>query len=97
MNIGIVTARLLFDPARFYSFGNYITEAQINFLHVKSYLAKGIILADGKIGKDIMDFYGQGDYVLIEGECIAVDDSCQNASLVIYATDVQPAHLIIKE
>lgn len=97
MNIGIITARLLFDPERFYSSGNYITEAQINFLHIKSYLAKAVMLADSKIGEDVMEFYGQGDYILIEGECIAVEDAYQNTSLVIYATDVQPAHLIIKE
>jgi hypothetical protein len=97
MNIGIITARLVFDPARFYSFGGYITEAQINFLHVKNYLAKAVMLADSKIGEDIMKFYGQGDYILIEGEYIAVENGYQNTSLVIYATDVQPAHLIIKE
>lgn len=97
MNIGIITARLVFDPARFYSFGNHITEAQISFLHPKNYLAKAVMLADSKIGEDVMEFYGQGDYILVEGECIAVDNGHQNASLVIYATDVQPAHLIIKE
>ena len=97
MNISIITARLLADPERFYSFGNYITEVKVSFLHVKNYLAHAIILADNKTGQEIMEFYSQGDYVLIEGECITVEDKYQNSFPIIYAADVQPARLIIEE
>lgn len=97
MNIGIITARLIHDPVRFASFGNYFTEAQVSFLHVKNYFAKAIVLADSKTGESIYKFYCQGDYVLIEGECIAIETKHKAMRLVIYATDIQPAHLIIEE
>lgn len=97
MNIGLVTARLVCDPIRFSSFGHYFTEIRINFLHVKNYFGKAIVLADNRAGEDLSEFYCQGDYILVEGECISVEELGQNSYLVIYATDVQPAHLIIKE
>lgn len=97
MNIGVITARLLFDPSRFYNFGSYITEAQISFVHFKNYVAKAILLADSKVGESMVECYSQGDYILVEGECIVTEDSSQNTSLVIYATNVQPAHLIMQE
>ncbi len=97
MNIGLITARLTCDPIRFSSFGCYFTEVEVNFLHVKNYFASATIVADSKIGKNISEFYCQGDYILIEGECMLVENEKQNTYLAIYATDVQPAHLIIKE
>lgn len=97
MNICLITARLTCDPIRFFSLGHYFTEIQVNFLHTKNYFAEAIILADGKVGENISEFYCQGDYVLIEGESVAVEDHHQNTCLAIYATDVQPAHLIIEE
>lgn len=97
MNIALITARLVHDPIRFFSSGNYFTEVQINFLHAKNYFANAIIIADSKIGDNISEFYCQGDYILIEGECIVVEAQNQNALLAIYATDVQPAHLIMQE
>lgn len=97
MNICVITARLTCEPARFLSFGQYFTEVQVNFLHSKSYFARAIVLADNKTGENISKFYCQGDYVLVEGECVVAEDSYQNNWLAVYATDVQPAHLIIEE
>lgn len=97
MNIGIITARLVCDPTRFYSFGHYFTEVQVHFLQVRSNFAKAIVLADSQIGENISKLYCQNDYIIIEGEAIAIEDSALGASLVIYAKDIQPARLIMEE
>ena len=96
MNIGLVTARITQNPVRFSNFDYYLTEIRLNFLHTKSYFAEAIALVDGKTSKSIVEFYSKGDYVLIEGECLIIQDKRQNLSLVIYVTDVQPARLIIQ-
>ncbi len=97
MDIGIITARLACDPTRFCSFGHYFTEVQVHFLQVRNNFAKALVVADNQIGENISKFYCQNDYIIIEGEAIVVENSSYNASLVIYATDVQPAHLIMEE
>lgn len=97
MNIGIITARLAGDPARFCSFGHYFTEAEVYFLQVRNDFGKALVLADGQIGENISKFYCKNDYIIIEGEAIVIENSSYNTSLVIYAADVQPAHLIMEE
>ena len=97
MNIGWITARMVQNPIRFSNYSYYITEIQVHFVHTKNYFASAIALADGKIGKNIFEFYCKGDYILIEGEYLSIEDHNKNASLIIYIIDVQPAHLIIKE
>lgn len=97
MNIAFITARLLNNPVKFSSSSYYFTEIQVSFLHTKNYFANAIVLASSKTGKNISEFYCRGDYILIEGECIVVENTKKNTFLVIHATDVQPAHLIIKE
>ena len=97
MNIGLITARLNHDPFQFSSFGRYFTEVQVGFLHAKSYFATAVILGEGKIANNISEFYCKGDYILVEGECIVIENSSWRIHLIIYANDIQPAHLIIKE
>lgn len=96
MNIGLITARIIEEPVRFSNFNNYLTEVQINFPHMKNYVASAIALADGEVGKSIEKFYCKGDYILIEGESLIIKNKQKNDVLVIYIIDVQPAHLIIK-
>lgn len=97
MNIGIITARLAYDPIRFCSFGHYFTEVQVHFVQIKSNFAKAIVLADSQISENISKFYCQNDYILIEGEAMVIEHDGHSVSLVIYATDVQPAYLIMEE
>ena len=97
MNTGIITARLACDPARFFSFGHYIVEVQVHFLQVRSNFAKATVLADSQVGENMSKLYCQNDYIIIEGEAIAIESNSPSTSLVIYATDVQPARLIIEE
>jgi len=96
MNISLITARIVKEPLRFSNFNHYFTEIQINFPHMKNYVASAIALADGEVGKSIEKFYCKGDYILIEGESLVIKDKSKNDSLIIYIIDVQPAHLIIK-
>ena len=93
MNIGLVTARIMAEPIRYYNFNYYYTEIPINFLHNKNYLANAIALADGEIGQSLFDIYRQGDYIMLEGHYCAVETIQQNTSLVIYITEVSPASL----
>lgn len=97
MNISLITAKIIKNPIRFSNFNNYFTELHLNFLHMRNYFANAIALADGKVGKSIFDIYRQGDYIIIEGECIVIEDIKKNTSLVIYILDVHPASLIMKE
>ena len=97
MNIGLITARINQNPIRFSNFNYYFTEIQINFLHMKDYCANAIALAEGELSQTIMDFYYKGDYVLIEGEYIVLEDKKQNGCLVMYITDIHPVDLIIQE
>ena len=95
MNIGLVTARVIKEPIRFSNFNYYFTELRIIFLQTRDYFAHAVALADGEIGKSIFEIYRKGDYLLIEGECLSLEDSEQNSKLVIYITEVNPAHLIM--
>lgn len=97
MNNGLITAHIVKHPIRFSNFNYYITEIQVNFLHMKDYFANAVALAEGKIGKDIIEFYCKGDYILIEGEFLVIEDQKDSTRLVIYVTDVQPVYLIIQE
>lgn len=97
MNISLITARIIKNPIRFSNFNHYFTELHLNFLHMRNYFAHAIALADGQVGKSIFDIYRQGDYVIIEGECLVIEDIRKNASIVIYILDVHPAHLIMKK
>ncbi len=96
MNIGLITARIIEEPIRFSNFNHYFTEIQINFPHMKNYVAIATALADGEVAKSIEKFYCKGDYILIEGESLIIKNKEKNDSLIIYIIDVQPAHLIIK-
>lgn len=95
MNIGLVTARITKKPVRFSNFNSYFTEIHIIFLHMRNYFAHAIALADGEIGKSIFDIYRKGDYILIEGEYLSLKDIKNRKFLVIYITEVNPAHLIM--
>lgn len=97
MNIGFITARILCPPIRFFSRSHFVTEIEIGFPQAKKYCAKAIALADGKTGKSLFELYRKGDYILIEGEHLAIEDKQQGLRLVVYAFSIQPAHLIIKE
>lgn len=97
MNISLITARIIKSPIRFSNFNHYFTELHINFLHMRNYFAHAIALADGQVGKSIFDIYRQGDYVIIEGECLVVEDIKKNANIIIYIIDVHPAYLIMKK
>jgi len=96
MNIGLITARIIEEPVRFSNFNYYFTEIKIHFPHMKNYVASAIALAEGEVGKSIHKFYCKGDYILIEGESIIIQNKEKNDSLIIYIVDVQPAHLIIQ-
>lgn len=95
MNFGIITARIVKQPIRFSSFDKYYTEIYIIFLHSRNYFAHAIALADGEIGQTIYNIYRQGDYLLIEGEFLSLEDINQNKTLVICVTEVSPAYLIM--
>lgn len=97
MNISLITARIIKNPIRFSNFNHYFTELHLNFLHMRNYFAHAIALADGPVGKSIFDIYRQGDYVIIEGECLVIEDIRKNANIIIYILDVHPAHLIMKK
>lgn len=97
MNSGLITARIIKKPIRFSSFNYYFTQLHINFLHTQSYLAKAIALADGEIGKNLFNLYQTGDYIIIEGEFLSIEEIKQNTNLVIYVTDVHPAYLIMSK
>lgn len=95
MNNGLVTARIVKSPVRFSNFNYYVTEIQVNFVHVTGYFACVTGFAEGKVGKDIFELYSQGDYILIEGEYLVIEGQKENTQLIIYILDVQPAHLIM--
>ena len=97
MNTGLVTARIMAKPIRYYNFNYYYTEIPINFLHDRNYLAYAIALADGEIGQTLLDIYRQGDYIIIQGNYCAVGNVQQNNSLVIYITEINPASLIMSK
>jgi len=96
MNTSFITAQIIKKPIRFSNFHYYLTELHVNFLHMRNYFANAIALADGKVGKSIFDIYRKGDHIIIEGECLAIQDARQNAYLIIYIIDVHPASLIMK-
>ena len=93
----LITARIVENPIRFANFSYYSTEIQVNFLHMRNYFARAIVFADGKVGKSVFEIYRQGDYVIIEGECLVVEDAQQNSILIVYVINVHPAHLIMKD
>ena len=95
MNIGIVTARITKAPLRFANLGEYFTEIHVQFLHTRNYLATAIAFANGEIGHNLLNIYRKGDYILIEGEFLSIEDLRQNAKVVIYITDINPAYLIM--
>ena len=96
MNIGLITARIIKKPIRFSNFNQYFTEIEIIFLHSRNYFARAIALANGEIGQSIFDIYHKGDSILIEGEYLSFEDASKNTHLVIYITEANPAHLIIR-
>lgn len=96
MNISLITARIIKNPIRFPNFNHYFTELHVDFLHMRNYFAHAIVLADGIVGQNIFDIYRLGDYIIIEGECVVIEDIKKNAKLIIYVFDVHPAHLIMK-
>lgn len=95
MNTGLITARITQKPVRFSNFDHYFTQINVVFLHTKNYFAHAIALSDGEIGKSIFDIYCRGDYLLLEGEYLSFEDTNYNSRIVIYITEVNPAHLII--
>nr|YP_009502169.1 putative single-stranded DNA binding protein [Porolithon onkodes]ASB29770.1 putative single-stranded DNA binding protein [Porolithon onkodes] len=97
MNIGLVTARIMAEPIRYYNFNYYYTEIPVNFLHNKNYLAYAIALADGEMGQNLFDIYRQGDYIMLQGHYCAVETAQQCTSLIIYITEVSPASLIMSK
>jgi hypothetical protein len=97
MDIGLVTARIMAQPIRYYNFNYYYTEIPINFLHDRNYLASAIALADGEIGQTLLDIYRQGDYIIIQGHFCAIDNIKKSNSLVIYITEINPAFLIMSK
>ena len=97
MNIGLVTARIMAKPIRYYNFNYYYTEIPINFPHDRNYLAYAIALADGEIGQRLFDIYRQGDYIMIQGYYCPIDNRQQKTSLVIYITEINPASLIMSK
>ena len=96
MNISWITAKITESPIRFANFNQYSTELHINFLHLKNYFARAIAISDGILGQTIFDIYRRGDYVIIEGESLVIEDNLQNSILIIYIMDIHPAHLIMK-
>ena len=97
MNLGLITARIIEHPLRFFNFNYYMTEIELHFLHSKSDFAYAVALAEGRVGEDIINFYDKGDYILVEGECLVLENTYRNSCILIYMTDIQPAHLIFKE
>lgn len=97
MNIGLVTARIMAKPIRYYNFNYYYTEIPIKFLHDRNYLAYGIALADGEIGQSLFDIYRQGDYIIIQGHYCSIENMNQNSSLIVYITEINPAYLIMSK
>ena len=95
MNNGLITGRIVKPPIRFSNFNYYVTEIQINFVHITGYFACAIGVAEGKVSKDIFELYCQGDYILIEGEYLVLESQQESTQLIIYILDVQPAHLIM--
>lgn len=96
MNISLITGRIISEPIKFATSHNYFTELKINFPQMKNYIASAIGLADGEISKSIEKFYCKGDYVIIQGESLVVENNYKNSIIVIYISDIQPAHLIIQ-
>ena len=97
MNIGLVTARIITEPVRYYNFNYYYTEISVNFLQDQNYLAYAIALADGEMGQSLFDIYRQGDYIMLQGHYCAVETIQQNTSLIIYITEISPASLFMSK
>lgn len=95
MNTGLVTACITQKPIRFANLSYYLTELHINFLHIRNYFASAIAIADGELGQSIFNLYQKGDYLILEGEFIALENTKKNNLLVIYITGVNPAHVIM--
>ena len=97
MNNVFITGYLLLQPIRFSSFKDYFTEIKIIFSHIKDKENTAIALADGETGNRIYELYRKGDYVLIEGEVLLIENERYNVDIVIYVSNIQILNEAIKK
>lgn len=97
MNNVFITGHILHHPIRFSSLKYYLTEIKIIFSNIKDKKNTAIGLADGEIGNKIFEFYKKGDYILVEGESLVVQNKEYRADLIICISDIQIINQTKKE
>ena len=97
MNNIFVTGHILNNPVRFSSLKYYYTEIEIMFSNTKDKKNTAIVLADGEIGHKVFELYKKGDFVLVEGEFLVVENDNCNVSLVVYISNIQIINQAIKK
>ena len=91
MNFCLVTAKIAEQPKEFKQNSKVYVIVKIKFPHSHHDLAHIVAIAEGKIARNIINFYIKNDYIVVEGEILILQKMYTLKQAILYVTDVQPA------
>ena len=97
MNICFITARIIDVPQRLFNNHKYSTLLKVNFPHKRKQLCYATAIVRGKISQDAFDLYFKGDYVIIEGKLLVLNNINSSKNLMINIINIHPAHIIMQK